>query len=189
MRLLFTFIVLLSSTNLIAQTSISPRLLNYLPICDENLDFENHYRINNRIINQTINNQILTLEIDVYGNCAIEDTSWIEFRNDTLSIKTGPIVERINENLVVISEAECDCYFHLFFDIQNIDVIPETIMFNNKKLELSDNKFLPSEFKEINGTKYMIYDSNGIFYEYEFYDNGKLKKVIKLKPKMSFGIY
>jgi len=164
---------------LIAQTSNSPRLLKYLPICDKNVDYENHYRINNRIVNQTINNQTLTVELDIYGNCAIEDTSWIDYRNDTLLITTGPIKEKVNDKLVIISEAECDCYFHLFYEIQNIKILPQTILFNNKRLVLSDNKYLPEEHKEINGEKYLIYDSTGKFFEYEFYNNGKLKKIRK----------
>lgn len=176
MRQILTIFVFLMAINLGAQTPISPKLLNYLPICDENFNFENHHRINNRIVNQTLYNQMLSLEIDVYGNCAIGDTSWIEFENNTLQIWTGPIEKIYSDYNVIITETECDCYFHLYYDIQNINSIPDTILFNNKKLEITNNKYLPEVYIEIDSEKHLIYDTNGNYYEYEFFENGKLKK-------------
>jgi len=179
MKHALVILILLFSLRVAGQTNKTPELLNYLPICDNNVQFENSYRINDRIVKQSLLSGILTLQLDVYGNCSIADTSWMDYKNDTLFIWTGPVTVKINEGELMITESECDCYFHLFYDIFNLDAIPQTVVFNKNVITQTEQKFLSSEYKLINGNEYLIYDSDGVYYEYSFYENGNIKNIRK----------
>nr|WP_321411243.1 hypothetical protein [uncultured Carboxylicivirga sp.] len=183
MKYIITILILLVSLSVSGQPHKIPELINYLSICDENEVFENYNRINNRIAKQDISKNILTLQLDIYGNCSIGDTSWINYSNDTLFIWTGPIEMQINDYVIMIAESECDCYFHLFYDILNLEKTPQTVIFNENVISLTSQKFLPEEYKLINGKEYLIYDSNGVYYEYNFYKNGNIKTI-----RMEYGL-
>ena len=179
LKILFAIAAFSVFIELTAQTIVEPEVLNFTAICDENDLFENHHRINNRIISKDFNSGIYSLAIDLYGNCSISDSSWISISNDTLQIWTGPTDTIIGNWRILIAGSEGDCYFHLKYDIDKLSKEPNTILFNGTELNESRDKFLPEQYITLQGRKYLQYDSNGVAYYYNFYDSGILKRIRK----------
>ncbi len=162
-----------------AQITVDPDVFNFTAICDENELFENHYRINSRILSKDFSNGIYSLAIDLYGNCSISDSSWISLSNDTLKIWTGPTDTIIGNNRILIAGSGCDCYFHLKYDIDKLTNEPNVVLINGKEIQESKDKFLPEQYSSLCNEEYLQYDSNGVAYEYDFYDSGVLKRIRK----------
>ncbi len=176
---LFIILVLFTSIKVIAQDYSKTEILSYTAICDENEMFENHYRINSRILSKSFNHGIYSLAMDVYGNCSISDTSWTSLNKDTLNIWTGPTDTIVGEYRIFIPDSECDCYFHLNYDIKGLLKEPKVIQFNGLEIKESNDKFLPEQYITLHGEQYLIFDSNGVNYNYDFYETGVLKRIRK----------
>ena len=172
---LFT-LTLLISFKAFNQNSITPGILNYSAICDQNELFENHTRINPRILSRTLSDDIYNIALDVYGNCSISDTSWLEFSGDTLHLWTGPRDTIIEDTRIIIVSSECDCFFHISYDIIGLADEPNTICFNGNEIKESNDKFHPEEYITLKGKQYLLFDSCGRRYEYSFYESGVLKR-------------
>jgi len=175
-KIFLIILTVLISFEAFNQNSKNPEIINYRAICDQNELFENHSRINPRIISRDFKDDIFTLVIDINGNCCISDTSWVELSKDTLYIFTGPIDTINNKTRIIIAPTECDCFFHLSYDIEGLSKEPTTFYFNGSEIKESNEKYLPEEYITLNKKQYLLYDSNGKYYEYEFYESGNLKR-------------
>ncbi|WP_282126646.1 hypothetical protein [Marinifilum flexuosum] len=160
-----------------SQSTINPSIINYKAICDQNEFFENHSRIKPRIISRGFKDDIYTLELDIYGNCSISDTSWVEYFKDTLHIWTGPIDTFYRNARIIIVPTESNCFYHLSYDIKGLSKEPSIICFNGNELKESNDKFLSEEYITLNEKQYLLFDSKGKYYEYEFYKSGIIKKM------------
>jgi hypothetical protein len=177
LKTLLAFFTISLSLQTAAQSTTEACILDYAAICDGNELFENHYRINNRIVSKNFRDGILSLSVDLYGNCSISDTSWISLSNDSLKIWTGPRDTIVGQNHIIISASECNCYYHLSYEIGKLACEPNTVLINGKEIKQSKDKFLAEQFMSINGKEYLQYDTNGLAYKYEFYESGKLKRI------------
>lgn len=106
-----------------------------------------------RIINQSLDSNILKLEISHWTNCATSaknNMAGFEYKNGVLnlSIKSKPVGFEIKENgdTSYYAKAEaCNCYFIFNFELSGFQEIPDSITINNNPV---NNKSLISDMFE-----------------------------------------
>ncbi len=117
--------------------------------CDREADI---FRIQKRIVNQSIDGGIYKLTIGVIANCAgIHDLTTI-FRSDTLRInyEEGRLVniKRPNKKIdKVLEKASCDCCFEYNLTIKGLAVLPQIITVNDSVIKYFPEKYMIYQVK------------------------------------------
>ncbi len=107
-----------------------------------------HYE-NGRIIDQSLDSNILKLEISHWTNCATSvknNMAGFEYENGILNliIKSKPVGLTIQENGDTSFYAEavaCDCYFIFNFELSGFQEIPDSILINHSSINNSSELF------------------------------------------------
>ncbi|WP_299126248.1 hypothetical protein [uncultured Winogradskyella sp.] len=150
------YLALISSffVNFSCNSESQPELLEYNSSeCQEEIYFENLYKLQNRILEINKDNDYHLYKIFAVANCIGTQEGEIELKNDTLNLNFhGKRERRIykekqSDSTEIITEewteprADCDCVFNLSYKISGLENKDYVIILNGKKITQSKHKF------------------------------------------------
>jgi hypothetical protein len=110
-------------------------------------------RLRTRIVKKEIKADILTVDIATVATCCVSFDPSISVKQGTLHLdfkETG-------------TECECSCYYTLTYKVKGVKDRDIKIKFQNKDIEMSEEKYLtyPTKFKTLNGDTINYVDKYG----------------------------
>ncbi|MBA6155184.1 hypothetical protein H3Z83_01415 [Tenacibaculum sp. S7007] len=155
MKKIFTLLLIFTFSSSYSQEKI--KLVEYTSSKCEEIYFENINKVNSRIINKELINDILNISVLTTTSCDNTEIGEIEVKNDTLNLIhhtkrdfIEPITKIIvkNDSIQVIEKAthieeitECECVYKLNYLIKNIELEKFIVTLNSKIIEESEHQF------------------------------------------------
>ncbi|PCI95498.1 MAG: hypothetical protein COB15_12120 [Flavobacteriales bacterium] len=103
---------------------------------------EDCHKESGRLISQTLDSNILKLEISHWMNCATSikhNVAGFEYKNGVLNLLIESIPERVDiepngDTNFVYEATACTCYFVFNFELSGFDSVPDSILINNNSI-------------------------------------------------------